>query len=263
MLAQRTGGFFEGALSLGDGGGSGGAGVGAAGGATSARPAEVRGRQLASAMERLVITNHPAQTFPRLGGAFVHHGFDRIVCDVPCSGDGTLRKGPELWNRWSPRLGNTLHSTQLQIALRGVALLRPGGMMTYSTCTFNPIEDEAVVAALLHACDGSVELVDAAAELLGHQQQRQGGGEVVGGLTVRAGLQEWVVMDEEMRQVACPHTYGKKDDGGGDDWEGGGWEGGRRRAAAACGSATACGRRRATAPLGRRRCGGSCRSACG
>ena len=38
---------------------------------------------------------------------------------------------------------------QLQIAMRGLSLLRPGGIMVYSTCTFNPLEDEAVVAALL------------------------------------------------------------------------------------------------------------------
>ena len=31
--------------------------------------------------------------------------FDRILCDVPCSGDGTLRKAPDLWRRWGPSMG--------------------------------------------------------------------------------------------------------------------------------------------------------------
>jgi 16S rRNA C967 or C1407 C5-methylase (RsmB/RsmF family) len=42
--------------------------------------------------------------------------------------------------------GNGLHKLQLQIALRGLALLRVGGILVYSTCSLNPIEDEAVVA---------------------------------------------------------------------------------------------------------------------
>ena len=90
---------------------------------------------------------------------------DRIICDVPCSGDGTLRKIPEAWKQWHPDYGIKLHSLQLTIALRGLALLRVGGIMCYSTCTFNPIEDEAVVGELLRVCGGAVELMDATTRL--------------------------------------------------------------------------------------------------
>lgn len=48
---------------------------------------------------------------------------------------------------------------------QGLALLRVGGVMAYSTCSFNPIEDEAVVASLLRRARGAVELVDASALL--------------------------------------------------------------------------------------------------
>lgn len=75
--------------------------------------------------------------------------FDRILADVPCSGDGTMRKSPDIWRRWSVSSGNCLHPLQLRIALHGARLMRVGARMVYSTCTFNPIEDEAVVAALL------------------------------------------------------------------------------------------------------------------
>jgi 16S rRNA C967 or C1407 C5-methylase (RsmB/RsmF family) len=72
--------------------------------------------------------------------------YDRIICDVPCSGDGTLRKNPNIWAEWTPEFAMGLHSLQLRIAQRGAALLKVGGYMVYSTCSFNPIENEAVVA---------------------------------------------------------------------------------------------------------------------
>lgn len=93
--------------------------------------------------------------------------FDRILCDVPCSGDGTLRKAPDAWNkyvqyveracltlgaicaRWAAHLSLNLQKAQLGIAQRGSQLLDVGGFLVYSTCSFNPLENEAVVAQLL------------------------------------------------------------------------------------------------------------------
>lgn len=54
-----------------------------------------------------------------------------------------------------------MHPLQLQIAMRGIALLKVGGLMAYSTCSLNPLENESVVAELLRRCDGAIELVDA------------------------------------------------------------------------------------------------------
>jgi 16S rRNA C967 or C1407 C5-methylase (RsmB/RsmF family) len=75
--------------------------------------------------------------------------FDRIICDVPCTGDGTFRKSPHLWRLFRPRFGMELHPLQLDIAKSGLHLLRQGGRLVYSTCSLNPMEDESVVAALL------------------------------------------------------------------------------------------------------------------
>ncbi|KAG5441778.1 tRNA (cytosine(34)-C(5))-methyltransferase [Clonorchis sinensis] len=93
--------------------------------------------------------------------------FDRVLADVPCSGDGTLRKNPDLWLRWNPNLGISEHYLQLRILRRGLELLRDHcangqdyGRLVYSTCSFNPLENEAVVANMLHACQGSVRLVE-------------------------------------------------------------------------------------------------------
>ena len=114
----------------------------------------------------LLVTNHEAQNFPVItspGGRTFP--FDAILTDVPCSGDGTMRKAPDIWPRWGVGNGNGLHPLQLKIALRAAQLLKVGGRLVYSTCTFNPIEDEAVVAAMLKDCDGALELLDVSKEL--------------------------------------------------------------------------------------------------
>ena len=88
----------------------------------------------------LLVTNHEAQNFPEIksmGGRTFP--FDSILCDVPCSGDGTMRKAPDIWPRWTVGNGNGLHPLQLKIAMRAAHLLKIGGRLVYSTCTFNPI----------------------------------------------------------------------------------------------------------------------------
>ena len=59
-----------------------------------------------------------------------------MLADVPCSGDGTIRKDPSVLPRWTPAVSNQIHAAQLEIAWRGLELLRVGGLMAYSTCRF-------------------------------------------------------------------------------------------------------------------------------
>lgn len=65
----------------------------------------------------LIVTNHEAQRFPLVRGPKGSpdengYRFDRILCDVPCTGDGTLRKAPDLWRRWAVGMGLGLHGLQ-------------------------------------------------------------------------------------------------------------------------------------------------------
>ncbi|KAJ3012948.1 tRNA (cytosine(34)-C(5))-methyltransferase [Thoreauomyces humboldtii] len=118
----------------------------------------------------LIVTNHEAQQFPNiffseLGEEQKALRFDRILADVPCSGDGTFRKNKLIWNTWRRDDGNGLHRIQIPILRRGAALLKVGGRIVYSTCSFNPIENEAVVAAAIAECRGALRLVDVSAEL--------------------------------------------------------------------------------------------------
>ncbi len=111
----------------------------------------------------LIVTNHDAQLFPRVraneeGTEYIK--FDRVLCDVPCSGDGTMRKNIQVWSKWSPGDALGLHPTQINILMRGIKMLKPGGRLVYSTCSLNPIENEAVVAEALRLSKGSVKLIN-------------------------------------------------------------------------------------------------------
>lgn len=114
--------------------------------------------------------------------------FDRVLCDVPCTGDGTARKNADVFQGWAPNSGIGLHALQLLIGMRGLQLLKEGGLMVYSTCSFNPMENEAVVAELLRRCAGTIELVDVSDRLPG--------------LVRSPGLLTWRVFDHDLIEYA-------------------------------------------------------------
>ncbi|EDL87611.1 NOL1/NOP2/Sun domain family, member 2 (predicted) [Rattus norvegicus] len=119
----------------------------------------------------IMVVNHDASSIPRLtvdvDGRKEILFYDRILCDVPCSGDGTMRKNIDVWKKWTTLNSLQLHGLQLRIATRGAEQLAEGGRMVYSTCSLNPVEDEAVIAALLEKSEGALELADVSAELPG------------------------------------------------------------------------------------------------
>uniref|UniRef100_A0A336KDT8 tRNA (cytosine(34)-C(5))-methyltransferase n=1 Tax=Culicoides sonorensis TaxID=179676 RepID=A0A336KDT8_CULSO len=133
-----------------------------------------------------LIVNADASVFPKLTvrnaeGKLEYLKFDRILADVPCSGDGTMRKNPDIWTRWSIGQGNSLHGLQYRILKRGLELLETGGRLVYSTCSLNPVENEAVISHMLQECEDSVELVDVSGELEGLKYDR--------------GMENWDVCD--------------------------------------------------------------------
>ncbi len=74
---------------------------------------------------------------------------DKVICDVPCSGLGVLRKKPEIRYRAVENQGRALAEKQLAILEAASTYLKPGGTLLYSTCTVNRVENQEVTKAFL------------------------------------------------------------------------------------------------------------------
>lgn len=73
---------------------------------------------------------------------------DRVLCDVPCSGLGVLRRKPEIRYKFPSAL-DSLPDLQYRILCRSSRLVKPGGVLVYSTCTLNPAENSGVAGRFL------------------------------------------------------------------------------------------------------------------
>lgn len=92
----------------------------------------------------LVTNEHPQRLAERFPGFF-----DRVLIDAPCSGEGMFRKEEAAVSDWSPETVQMCARRQAEILRSGAALVRPGGRLVYSTCTFAPEENEEVIAGFL------------------------------------------------------------------------------------------------------------------
>ncbi|KAK4156861.1 mitochondrial GTPase [Chaetomidium leptoderma] len=142
----------------------------------------------------MIVTNHDATMYPSLRIPNTENPskpnylkFDRILADVPCSGDGTLRKNVNLWKDWTPSNALGLHLTQVRILVRALQMLKPGGRVVYSTCSMNPVENESVVAAAIERCGGpeKIEILDCSDQLPL--------------LKRKPGMLKWQIMDKSSR----------------------------------------------------------------
>lgn len=77
--------------------------------------------------------------------------FDAVLVDAPCSGEGMFRKDEGAVRHWHKDLPAVNANRQIDILEAALRTLRPGGRLVYSTCTLNPIENEAVISAILIA----------------------------------------------------------------------------------------------------------------
>ena len=75
--------------------------------------------------------------------------FDKILVDAPCSGEGMFRRHPETREEWTPASPAGCAQRQRQILEHAARMLRPGGHLAYSTCTFNAMENEGVIEGFL------------------------------------------------------------------------------------------------------------------
>ena len=122
-----------------------------------------RAKILSRNIERMAVSNalvtneHPATLAQRFAGFF-----DRVLVDAPCSGEGMFRKEEAAVTDWSQETVEMCARRQAEILSSAAALIRPGGHLVYSTCTFSPEEDEQAVARFLEKHpDFAPETVDA------------------------------------------------------------------------------------------------------
>ena len=111
-----------------------------------------RAKILSRNMERMGVANalvtneHPEVLASRFPGFF-----DRVLVDAPCSGEGMFRKEEAAVTDWSEETVQMCARRQREILNSAARLVRPGGRLVYSTCTFAPEEDEETLATFLEA----------------------------------------------------------------------------------------------------------------
>ncbi|CBZ25472.1 conserved hypothetical protein [Leishmania mexicana MHOM/GT/2001/U1103] len=129
------------------------------------------------------------------GAALAEGLYDRVLVDAPCSGEGRMGRDALSWRLWHPGRGIEFFPLQCALLQRAVRLCKTGGRIVYATCTLNPLENEAVVAAVLRACGGAVELIPPPRPLPRRtelQTEEDSGGSVPP-LCLTAGLRSWDV----------------------------------------------------------------------
>tara|TARA_B100000959_G_scaffold287437_1_gene372207 strand:+ start:126 stop:1769 length:1644 start_codon:yes stop_codon:yes gene_type:complete len=134
-----------------------------------------------------LVVHHDGRHLPKVPEI----GFDRVLVDVPCTGSGTTRKNPDVWAKWLPSSGRSLHVLQSDLLARAIRVTKPGGRIVYATCSLDPVENEAVVAGAI--ARGGVSVVS------GHK--------LLGGVPTSPGLTEWPALDEKGRpseDIAIP-----------------------------------------------------------
>ncbi len=111
----------------------------------------VRAKILSQNVERMgignaAVTNEDSGTLAKIFPDF----FDCMVVDAPCSGEGMFRKDEQARGEWSEENVILCAKRQQEILDNAASMLKPGGRMVYSTCTFAPEEDEAGIEAFLN-----------------------------------------------------------------------------------------------------------------
>ncbi|MEC0369095.1 RsmB/NOP family class I SAM-dependent RNA methyltransferase [Paenibacillus chibensis] len=92
----------------------------------------------------VVLQEHPE----RIAGKFPGF-FDKILVDAPCSGEGMFRKDEDMVRQWDAQSPLKYAAMQRDILKSAAKMLKPGGRIVYSTCTFSPEENEAIIAEFI------------------------------------------------------------------------------------------------------------------
>lgn len=96
-------------------------------------------------IQNSMVTNEPPAKLAKYFPEF----FDKILVDAPCSGEGMFRKDPDVAKTWDETRPEYFGKLQKEIITQAVSMLKPGGKLLYSTCTFSPVENEGLISFVL------------------------------------------------------------------------------------------------------------------
>lgn len=107
-------------------------------------------------LKNTIVTNTTGKKLSEYYGSY----FDKVLIDAPCSGEGTFRKDKRSLKEYENYADSSIVKIQRDIIDYGVKLLKVGGILVYSTCTFNPDENEANISYLLDNYDFELEDIE-------------------------------------------------------------------------------------------------------
>ncbi|MEM8486509.1 MAG: RsmB/NOP family class I SAM-dependent RNA methyltransferase [Bacteroidota bacterium] len=119
---------------------------------------------LRRSINRLGLTNIGVTVYDATSYIGAPASYDHILADVPCTGEGTVRRAKNKMRGISNSRRQSLQNIQRAILNRAIKLCKPGGRIVYATCTFAPEENEAVVHAALEHFEGKIAIVPCAAD---------------------------------------------------------------------------------------------------
>ena len=111
----------------------------------------------------IIVTNNNAENLPLIEDE--NYKPNIVICDVPCSGDGTLRKNKLVRKKWKIDFGLEDHFTQVKILNNAIKQCKNDGYIIYSTCAINPLENEAVVCNIMEKYKDEIEIINCGKKL--------------------------------------------------------------------------------------------------
>ena len=155
-------------------------------------------KALTNNIERMGVLNVAVSCMDgRRFGRLFPERFDRVLVDAPCSAEGTIRKSYKAIYNWHDWAYRKLAETQKALLVSAYKALKPGGVVVYSTCTFSPEENEAVVSYILENYPAVTEEIE------------------VKGLNPSSPIMEWEGVSFHPGVEKCIRIYPHKNDVGG------------------------------------------------
>lgn len=118
----------------------------------------IRLRPLAMNLQRVGVTNTIVTLMPGQSFRKRNIEFDKVLVDAPCSGTGTIRRSLKTFETWNPRMVKRLAGIQKRLIETAFNILKPKGVLVYSTCTLEPEENEGIINFVVNKYENNIKI---------------------------------------------------------------------------------------------------------